>query len=36
MGKILRDLKARGWLKQGGIIDRGKIQKYKQYIKKWT
>lgn len=35
IGKILRDLKAKGWLKEGGkIIDKQKIQKYKNFINK--
>ena len=34
IGKILQDLKRKGWLKQGGTIDKQKIQKYKEFIKK--
>ena len=34
MGKILQDLKKKGWLKQGGTIDKQKIQRYKNYINK--
>ena len=34
MGPILKDLKKAGFLKQGGTIDKQKIQKYKEYIKK--
>lgn len=34
LGKVLREFKTKGWLKQGGRIDKQKIQKYKEYIKK--
>lgn len=34
MGEVLRQLKAKGVFKQGGRIDRQKIQMYKNYIKK--
>lgn len=34
VGKLLRNLKRKGWLKQGGTIDKQKIQKYKEFIKK--
>ena len=34
MGKILRQLKAKGVFKQGGRIDKQKIQKYKEFINK--
>ena len=34
IGKILQDLKRKGWLKQGGTIDKQKIQQYKEFIKK--
>ena len=33
-GKILQDLKRKGWLKEGGTIDRQKIQNYKEFINK--
>lgn len=33
-GNILRKLKKQGFLKQGGTIDKQRIQKYKEYIKK--
>ena len=31
---LLRQFKAKGWLKQGGIIDKQRIQRYKEYITK--
>lgn len=31
---ILRQFKAKGWLKQGGTIDKQKIHKYKKFINK--
>lgn len=31
---LLRQFKAKGWLKQGGTIDKQKIQRYKEFIKK--
>ena len=34
IGKILQDLKRKGWLKEGGTIDRQKIQNYKEFINK--
>ena len=34
MGSILKALKARKIFKQGGTIDRQKIQKYKDFINK--
>lgn len=34
MGEILKQLKAKGVFKQGGRIDKQKIQKYKEFIKK--
>lgn len=34
MGKLLQDFKRKGWLKQGGQINRQKINKYKEFIKK--
>lgn len=34
IGNILKDLKKQGFLKQGGIIDKQRIQKYKEYIRK--
>lgn len=34
IGKILQDLKRKGWLKQGGTIDKQRIQQYKEFIKK--
>ena len=34
MGEILRQLKAKGVFKQGGRIDKQKIQKYKEFINK--
>ena len=34
LGEALRDLKAKGWLKKGGRIDKQKIQKYKEFINK--
>ena len=32
MGEILKEFKAKGWLKQGGIIDKQKIQLYKKKL----
>ena len=34
MGEILKQLKAKGVFKQGGTIDKQKIQRYKEYITK--
>jgi len=34
MGEILRQLKAKGVFKQGGTIDKQRIQQYKEFIKK--
>ena len=34
MGRVLQELKKKGWLKQGGTIDKQKIQRYKEFIKK--
>jgi hypothetical protein len=34
MGEVIRGLKAKGVFKQGGTIDKQKIQKYKEFIKK--
>lgn len=34
LGKILQDFKRKGWLKQGGTIDKQRIQRYKEFIKK--
>lgn len=34
MGEILKQLKAKGVFKQGGTIDKQRIQKYKEFIKK--
>ena len=34
MGEILKQLKAKGVFKQGGRIDKQKIQKYKNFINK--
>ena len=31
--KILKQLKAKGWLRQGGTINKQKINKYKEFIK---
>lgn len=31
---LLRQFKAKGWLKQGGTIDKQRIQRYKEYITK--
>ena len=31
---LLRQFKAKGWLKQGGTIDKQRIQQYKEYITK--
>ena len=34
MGILLKEFKAKGWLKRGGTIDKQKIQRYKNYINK--
>lgn len=34
LGKILQDLKRKGWLKQGGTINKQKIQNYLNFINK--
>ena len=34
MGEILRQLKAKGVFKQGGRLDKQRIQRYKEFIKK--
>ena len=34
MGKLLKEFKSKGWLKQGGTIDKQRIQQYKEYITK--
>ncbi len=34
LGKILQDFKRKGWLKQGGRLDKQRIQQYKEFIKK--
>ena len=34
MGEILRQLKAKGVFKQGGKLDKQRIQRYKEFIKK--
>lgn len=34
MGRLLKEFKAKGWLKQGGTIDKQKIHKYKEFINK--
>lgn len=34
IGKILQDLKRKGWLREGGKIDKQRIQKYKEFINK--
>ena len=34
MGTLLKEFKAKGWLKQGGTIDKQRIQRYKEYITK--
>lgn len=34
MGNLLKEFKAKGWLKQGGTIDKQRIQRYKEYINK--
>ena len=34
MGEILRQLKAKGVFKQGGTIDKQRIQRYKEFVKK--
>jgi predicted HTH transcriptional regulator len=34
MGEILKKLKAKGVFKQGGTIDKQRIQRYKEFINK--
>jgi len=34
VGKLLKEFKAKGWLKQGGRIDKQRIQRYKNFINK--
>lgn len=34
MGRLLKEFKAKGWLKHGGTIDKQRIQRYKEYINK--
>ena len=34
MGKLLKEFKAKGWLKHGGTIDKQRIQRYKEFINK--
>lgn len=34
IGKLLQDLKRKGWLRYGGTIDKQRIQRYKEFINK--